>query len=92
MRFVYIECQKIRRFWGGKYDFEIFSWRMVAGGDNFGAELKNQQSIYVYTLSQIIFPIHAQVCLAEYNKYGGPCCRFCGVCVIIALDRIRKLL
>ena len=30
MRFVYRECQNIRRFWSGKYDFEFLSWIMVA--------------------------------------------------------------
>ena len=42
--------QKIRRFWGGKYDFEIFSWRMVAGGDNFGVYIKTGSICFTNSL------------------------------------------
>ncbi len=32
------ECQKIRQFWGGKYDLVFFYWGIVGGEDNFGAK------------------------------------------------------
>ena len=42
--------KKLDDFWGGKCDFDVFSWRAVAGGDNFGVYIKTGSICFTNSL------------------------------------------